>query len=91
MECKQCHRSTSEHKCTGKWKCNECSSGRQHYVHLCRCKRCNFCHEGGVNHTAKKLGPHWFTKSGSREKILPFRLGQSHGGHGYIPMIDKPN
>lgn len=58
-------------------------------VWYCKCGRCNFCHKGGVNNNAKIIGPHWFAKANSNEKINPFVPGQSHGGHSFVPLYTK--
>ena len=58
-------------------------------VRYCYCGACNHCHVNGIcpsgkfNYSQKIDG-----KPDSRKPFVP---GQSHGGHGWVPLCDKCN
>ena len=58
-------------------------------IRYCYCGCCNHCHIGGIC----PGGMFWYSKrhKHKRDNRHRFKLGQSHGGHGWIPDCFKCN
>lgn len=62
--------------------CNYCNKQRKEF---CVCGDCNHCHLGGWNLNDKSYQLHWYHSVREGGTPILVTLGQSHGGHGWIP------
>lgn len=61
-----------------------------HNIWFCKCGLCNVCHPSGVSWSQERYGnPHWYQRDRTPGSIKPFVVGTSHGGHQWIPDLDR--
>jgi hypothetical protein len=62
-------------------------------IWYCKCGLCNLCHGNGIylntENFNSKFGDHWYQRNGTKEEVNLMEPGQSHGGHGWIPDLER--